>query len=114
MIITWFYDRRRHYYGGIFNIKSPLEESWFGVLIDDDDEFRFVGVSANFVAPEEAADSINIKKVKNKVIVKRLERLVEENKAEITKRILRSQDDTPKLSYYNKQDHYDSISGLSR
>lgn len=99
--LKWFYDKLRHYYGGV----SPIEigGAYFGVLIDDDDEFRLVGVTNNFVSPDEVDDPIEpMKSVENTVILQRLNRLVEENLSEVMKGLLQDRDDFSNLSWSRK------------
>jgi hypothetical protein len=99
--LKWFYDKMRHYYGGVSEI--IVGGAYFGVLIDDDDEFRFAGVTNNFVAPDEVDDPIEpMKSVENKLILKRLNRLVEQNRNEIMKGLLQDRDDFGNLSWSKK------------
>lgn len=85
----WFYDKLRHHYEGVSNIK--VGEAYFGILIEDDDQFRFIEVTNNFVAPEEMWNpNGSIKPVRNKLILRKLNRIAGENSNKITKGLLQN------------------------
>lgn len=86
MDYKWFYDRFQDYYSGVTSI--GLNEGYFSIIIIDDGEFLYKGTTIHYTRPTEILRFVMIP-----VILKKLDKVAEDNYLAIVKALLEQRDD---------------------